>query len=886
MPQYSETIRRGGYNPFGLTRDYHLDVLGRSLDKMDERHQKALEQATAIDLALGKVELNAAEDAWKANYINNIRKEIDNAAQFGNYSTALSTATKLAGKALSDPGLLGRVRANAAYEEAKKQVLARNDINQVTKDRWLAQNKYSYNDIVDDNGNVVGGSEWNPDWRPVSRYDMANLYGLVKQLAAEEAGGGESAQFLDENGNLTSDMSKGFYGMAVKRGSRWERLSEDKLRNVFNALFKQAPEAMDSLMQDMNDRHWQYDNADDEGKKAFIGSDIMDSSGHMYTPQEYLEHRINPVLKEMAYNRVHSTMDFGSAYANKLKADRDKATRTNLLSMSQLGKAQAFTTPIEVKLNNMAGNSFATVNDALKNVSSVIPNSVITNALSTGDYGNLADYATSVASRMPNGNPLKAKLLANVDVIRTEGERLNNLTQGFTDEEKQAFRTKHAIEAGIPMTDARTNAYTREYSKRVDDLFSYRDEHGKKHQLDKIQLQFKSSADLDNLKNKLGLTDKQLQDSGVTVRTLMGTPTLEISRKSGLIRAIASNAGDNVEIRYEDNGIGRTDYTNVVRKTVDKPSFWDIFKKTPLGTGQSTTTQLASPVNSNLLPNFGGTENKLKAVASGNSLEKNLDNIIEKAFKKANVSSTVPLTVLPSDDHTTLMLNEAWINGMIEDGQYKEMYKQFNDNNLKQVGFAMAHPGNLSIYAPDQSGEVARLLEQGDKRINEIANDILVGLAEDRVEIAPANPNTPAGYGTIIRIAPKTDSKGNEVQPGYTVYADGLLHSPAAEAMVNDPARRMRNEFEKDRASNMPINDVNGNRIDYNAPNALDQYTLSREISDLRTTVKVARASGEDITDEQISNVLDGVLLQHGYNPDSNAYKEQKAKLYYELINE
>lgn len=886
MPQYSETIRRGGYNPFGLTRDYHLDVLGKSLDKMDERHQKALEQATAIDLALGKVELNAAEDAWKADYINSIRKEIDNAAQFGNYSTALSTATKLAGKALSDPGLLGRVRANAAYEEAKKQVLARNDINQVTKDRWLAQNKYSYSDIVDDNGNVVGGSEWNPDWRPVSRYDMANLYGLVKQLAAEEAGSGESAQFLDENGNLTSDMSKGFYGMAVKRGSRWERLSEDKLRNVFNALFKQAPEAMDSLIQDMNDRHWQYDNADDEGKKAFIGSDIMDSSGHMYTPQEYLEHRINPVLKEMAYNRVHSSMDFGSAYANKLKADRDKATRTSLLNMSQLGKAQAFTIPIETKLDNMAGNSFATVNDALKAVSSVVPNMVITSALSVGDYDIIANYANRVASRFPNGDSQKAKILANIDIIRREGQRLNGLIQGFTDEEKQAFRTKHAIEAGVPMIDARTNAYTREYSKRVDDLFSYRDEHGKKHQLDKIQLQFKSSADLENLKNKLGLTDKQLQDSGVTTRTLMGTPTLEISRKSGLIREIASNAGDNVEIRYEDNGIGKTDYTNVVRKTVDKPSFWDIFKKTPLGTGQSATTQLASPVNSNLLPNFGGTENKLKAVAADNSFEKGLDAIVEKAFKRNKVSSTVPLTVLPSDDHTTLMLNEAWVNGMIEDGQYKEMYKQFNDNNLKQVGFAMAHPGNLSIYAPDQPGGVARLLETGDNRINEIANDILVGLAENRVEIAPANPNTPNGYGTIIRIAPKTDSKGNEVQPGNTVYIDGLLRSPAAEAMVNDPARRMRNEFEKDRASNMQVIDINGNVIDYNAPNALDQYTLSREISDLRTTVKVARASGEDVTDEQISNVLDGVLLQHGYNPDSNAYKEQKAKLYYELINE
>ena len=105
MPTNTDIEIRGGYNPFKLKRDYHLDIFGNAVDKITQQHEKAIEQRAAISAALADIKLNEAEDEWKANYIADIQKQIDNASQFGNYSTALDTAKRLAGEAISNPAL-------------------------------------------------------------------------------------------------------------------------------------------------------------------------------------------------------------------------------------------------------------------------------------------------------------------------------------------------------------------------------------------------------------------------------------------------------------------------------------------------------------------------------------------------------------------------------------------------------------------------------------------------------------------------------------------------------------------------------------------------------------------------------------------------------------
>ena len=166
------------FTPFVYTpKEFDVTPLQKSLATLDERKERTDQQRAAIAKALGDVKLNVAEDKWKKDYIDSISSKISNAAQFGDYSAALETATRLAGEALTDPALKGRIRANEQYEEEIKRQKARvdrGDISQNTYSWWLKNNPYQYSDIKDDNGNIIGGTEYEPTSRPVNDINWAS----------------------------------------------------------------------------------------------------------------------------------------------------------------------------------------------------------------------------------------------------------------------------------------------------------------------------------------------------------------------------------------------------------------------------------------------------------------------------------------------------------------------------------------------------------------------------------------------------------------------------------------------------------------------------------------------------------------------------------------
>lgn len=177
------SLAAGSFTPAAFTpfvyapKEFDVTPLQKSLATLDERKERTDQQRAAIKSALGKVKLNAAEDKWKNDYVNDIMSKIDNAAQFGDYSAALETATDLAGSALSDPALMGRIRANEQYEEEIKRQKARvdrGDISQNTYAWWLKNNPYKYTDIRDDSGTIVGGTEYEPISRPVNDINWAS----------------------------------------------------------------------------------------------------------------------------------------------------------------------------------------------------------------------------------------------------------------------------------------------------------------------------------------------------------------------------------------------------------------------------------------------------------------------------------------------------------------------------------------------------------------------------------------------------------------------------------------------------------------------------------------------------------------------------------------
>ena len=331
----------GGYVPQRIPVRSNLDALSQALNKIDERSDKAIQQKSAITNAIGQLKLNAAEDKWKYEYAKRIEQKINDAAQYGDYSRALDVATELAGSATSSPEVMGRIRANENYEKKKGEVesLANSGvISGLTKERWLAQNKYAYEDIRDENGNIVGGTDWKAGWNPVKKVDMSRLVTLAGQLAApvKRATSSNSQRSVSDEqgiGNGGTSTPEGLHsvktGYSTSSGSSFQRetLTKEKIDEVYNKLFALDGDNMNALIQQYDDIKWKVNQlkdelsttTDPEKRKSLqdsisaFGDDIYDSNGQPLKVKEYMLSKIGVITKDMAYDNTSVSHTSGSS---------------------------------------------------------------------------------------------------------------------------------------------------------------------------------------------------------------------------------------------------------------------------------------------------------------------------------------------------------------------------------------------------------------------------------------------------------------------------------------------------------------------------------------------------------------------------------------------
>lgn len=359
-------ITIGGYVPQRVPVRSNLEALSQALNKIDERSDKAIQQKSAITNAIGQLKLNAAEDKWKYDYAKRIEQKINDAAQYGDYSRALDVATELAGSATSSPEVIGRIRANENYEKKKGEVesLANSGvISGLTKERWLAQNKYSYEDIRDENGNIVGGTDWKAGWDPVKKVDMSRLVTLAGQLAApvKRATSSSSQHSVSDeqgvsNGGTSTPASLRSVktGYSTSSGSSYQRetLTKQKIDEVYNKLFALDGDNMNALIQQYDDIKWKVNQlkdelsttTDPEKRKTLqdsinaFGNDIYDSNGQPLKVKEYMLSKIGVITKDMAYDNITVSHTSGSSETRGLtygtKATLSSGTDTSKIVSS------------------------------------------------------------------------------------------------------------------------------------------------------------------------------------------------------------------------------------------------------------------------------------------------------------------------------------------------------------------------------------------------------------------------------------------------------------------------------------------------------------------------------------------------------------------------
>ena len=313
-----------------ISRDYvpgvDLTTLGNTFNTLEQGHQAAVKAASDLEIAVSQLDMNEAEDGFKEQLISEIRDTIDNNTLYGNAYAALDNLVTQAGNIQSDGRVIGRLRNQAAKKayDAKVDAMA---IPDGMKQMYKEENPYYYEDgnIDARTGRVLPGELWEANTNPVTTVPDTEIQKYALQIAAKEAGGGERISFLDKYGKETPDPSQSADGAFYRKvGTKYERLSEDKIRRAYQVAIDSIPGARDSLNQDYKYATYQYNKLIEDavqkgGDTTPVISGFTDKNGNIYSEEQWLNNKINNFADVAAYNHVYTNINFGDALENRRK---------------------------------------------------------------------------------------------------------------------------------------------------------------------------------------------------------------------------------------------------------------------------------------------------------------------------------------------------------------------------------------------------------------------------------------------------------------------------------------------------------------------------------------------------------------------------------------
>ena len=170
---------QGSFTPIVYTpQTEDLSLLQRSLAQLEARQTSAAEQQAKFNETAAKLQalVNPEEKQWVYDYINKQSAGFKSSIESGDYGAALRQAAIAGSNLLSTPEAIGRIKAQEEYQQEVKTQQARRDrkeISQNTYDWWMTNNPYKYEDTYDKNGNIIGGSSFVAESRPVTDINWA-----------------------------------------------------------------------------------------------------------------------------------------------------------------------------------------------------------------------------------------------------------------------------------------------------------------------------------------------------------------------------------------------------------------------------------------------------------------------------------------------------------------------------------------------------------------------------------------------------------------------------------------------------------------------------------------------------------------------------------------
>lgn len=755
-----------------------LEKLGQAYDTLEQGHLKAIDTASAVEAELAKLDLNEAEDEWRQQQVNKIRSAVTNNSTYGNAYGALDDVIRENGSIMSNPGMIGRLRAQQDYKKYIDNLEKRTDIPEDYKAYFKEQNTYNYKDITDNKGNIIGGSKWNPAVQEVSTVPMSQLLDKALQWAAKESGGGSQTRWLDSQGKVTNDITKSVTGEIYSSATnKWERLSKDKLAAAVAAVIENTPGAKASLDQDYKIAKWKYD------KSGGNNPDITNKDGILLTPEEYLNKRIDPFYKAATYYNQTSSTTYGEAWKAQLALARQQAVAGSGGASNRAGYSDILTTttnPIRID-NFVPSTAQAEISTNKQNIADLLkasnPN------LDFNLDGKTSDDIKQLIKDNIKDPMEQYRALGNLEIIDDAQDYLNGLKEGQEPDTAEAFDAYNAI---ISMSDLpKDNKYAKQYSKAVNNIFG---------SSQAIRQYFTSDDSFDGFIASIGGENKA-KSLGITFGTKNGKKYAELSRdynRSLYSFAKASREG----ISQNTNIFGAL--WNDLKGTVN--SYWGN-NVVQVGTNGDEIPVTGRDVQDNMLVGSAKSQNRIVFGDLIDFVDNRLKSKNDDLLKGGKLQVGQQVVTEPTPNAAELVFQLQ--TGAIKSSEFTNQYKVAKDQAMKAIrNIDLTQTGALRVG----DNNMFELIDSEDRKE---LTAIIRSAKENELDIVAVQDFKTGEWSPQITILGTYDNEGKLKREPITLYAPGGFDSAIVESWNNDTTFKAKKDINIYGAAGRNINLTN-----------------------------------------------------------------------------
>lgn len=738
--------------------EFDLDTVSNVYNTLQQRHDQAVIQESAVKKAIGNLQLNAQEDEFKQKLADRIDTVVQAEMIDGFKGYALNELIEEQGNIFSDPQVIGRLRAQQEYKTYQDNLNNRKDLSEDKKNYFREINHYYYEDKYDATGKIIGGTEWKPIKQEVSEIPLIEIIKGGISLAAKEKGSNNITRFIDKNGNITTEPTAEnvFDGEVYNTTTQsWERLGRDKIMQGINAYIEGTPGAKASLQQD-------YDIAIYKKRKYGSNPDVEDSKGVELSPEQYLLKRIEPGVNAAIYNNSNVITTYGNGlktYKAALKAQQANAQK-QLQDPYRLPGYSTKNIPITINYDYAANlqtdkqNSLAVLNNIVKTITGENIKQDMTNATSN-DWKNLIEKTITTSNLTP-AEKSKLILEGRKAIRKLEEADINykELTKGLNIEDELSLRFISKINGGADI-DA-TTSEGKQIINKVNSIFG---DNGRY-----LRITTDNENFYINLKNIL---------SGNSINGLK-----ELGYKTGV-----DNAG-NKYIELDKNNYNQiVSFASAIKESKDKISFGEM---------------LFNDIHYNVLTENGNTITRGGGINYNDKysvpllmndiygIYENANNNIKRRFADiAPQQITISNENLPYQTFTEQKLLNDYNLGKIDEQQYNIYDKRLKaDLENKLINTNYPQVNIFTTEDVDGVGTLNREIESKDRL--EIGKLIKAAVGAGRYKASAAH-NAVHGNGTNITIYPATNQDGTPKGDAQTFFIPGIILEQAGAEFDNSP---------------------------------------------------------------------------------------------------